>query len=91
MKPQFRVIPAALALSLAALPASAEKGMFGGSPSRNMVSDETGLPAKWDVESGLNVKWSEPLGSQSYGGHHQPVLLSNSSLHMGSHNATSMI
>jgi len=42
--------------------------MFGNTPSRNMVSDETGLPATWDLETGKNVKWIQPLGSQSYGG-----------------------
>jgi outer membrane protein assembly factor BamB len=43
-------------------------GMFGGTPARNMVSDETGLPQQWDLETGENVKWRQPLGSQSYGG-----------------------
>jgi outer membrane protein assembly factor BamB len=33
-----------------------------------MVSDETGLPATWDVESGKNIKWRQKLGSQSYAG-----------------------
>lgn len=42
--------------------------MFGGGPSRNMVSSETGLPASWDLDSGENVKWVQPLGTQSYGG-----------------------
>ncbi len=46
----------------------ADVGMYGGTPSRNMVSDETGLPASWDLETGENVKWRQPLGSQSYGG-----------------------
>lgn len=41
--------------------------MWGGSPDRNMVSDETGLPSDWDVRTGRNVLWSVPLGSQSYG------------------------
>ena len=50
-------------------------GMYGGTPSRNMVSDETGLPDSWDLETGRNVKWVQPLGSQSYGG---PVLAKNS-------------
>ncbi len=45
-----------------------EPAMFGNTPSRNMVSDEKGLPATWDIKTGLNVIWSEPLGSQSYGG-----------------------
>jgi outer membrane protein assembly factor BamB len=42
--------------------------MFGNTPSRNMVSAEKGLPAKWDPATGLNMKWSRRLGSQSYGG-----------------------
>lgn len=41
--------------------------MWGGSPDRNMVSDEKGIPAKWDVKAGTNIKWKAPLGSQSYG------------------------
>ena len=51
-------------------PAAGTQGpvMFGGGASRNMVSAERGLPSKWDVETGLNVKWSQGLGSQSYAG-----------------------
>jgi len=41
--------------------------MWGGTPERNMVSDMTGLPDTWDVESGVNVRWVADLGSQSYG------------------------
>lgn len=41
--------------------------MWGGTPARNMVSDETGIPAEWDPNSGLNVKWTAQLGSQTYG------------------------
>jgi len=41
--------------------------MWGGSPSRNQVSSLTGLPTKWDLDTGENVKWSAPLGSLSYG------------------------
>lgn len=48
--------------------ASQDYGMFAGTRSRNMVSTETGLPTTWDVESGENVLWQEPLGSQAYGG-----------------------
>ncbi len=43
-------------------------GMFGGTLSRNMVSDETNLPDSWDPRKGENIKWVQPLGSQSYGG-----------------------
>jgi outer membrane protein assembly factor BamB len=45
-----------------------ERGMFGHTPSRNMVSPAKGLPAKWDPEKGLNVKWVAELGSYTYGG-----------------------
>jgi phosphoribosyl-ATP pyrophosphohydrolase len=41
--------------------------MWGGTPSRNMVSAATGLPDKWDVKTKANVKWVADLGSQSYG------------------------
>ena len=57
----------ALGVPLAAAAADGV-GMYGGTPSRNMVSDETGLPDSWDLETGRNVKWVQPLGSQSYGG-----------------------
>lgn len=50
---------------------SLAQGMFGFTPSRNMVSDAQALPSSWDVGTGLNIKWAESMGSQSYGG---PVL-----------------
>ena len=43
-------------------------GMFGNTAARNMVSDETGLPSTWDRRTGENVLWSQPVGSQAYGG-----------------------
>lgn len=42
--------------------------MFGNTPSRNMVSPEKGLPQTWDAATGMNVKWVQGLGSQSYAG-----------------------
>ncbi len=41
--------------------------MWGGSPDRNMVSDEKNIPGTWDLKTGKNVKWKAKLGSQSYG------------------------
>ena len=41
--------------------------MWGGTPSRNMVSSMKGLPTTWDIKTGKNVKWVADLGSQSYG------------------------
>ncbi len=48
--------------------AAIDRAMYGGTPARNMVSDETHLPGRWDPATGLNVKWTADLGSQSYGG-----------------------
>src|ERR1700687_3264363 len=45
-----------------------ERGMYGGPPARNMAADPTHLPSRWDPATGLNVKWTADLGSQSYGG-----------------------
>jgi outer membrane protein assembly factor BamB len=61
---------AAMVLPVATVAAHAADApaMFGNTPSRNMVSSETGLPASWDPASGENVLWSQPLGTQAYGG-----------------------
>ncbi len=42
--------------------------MYGNTPSRNMVSSEKGLASEWDLATGKNVKWHQPLGTQAYGG-----------------------
>ncbi len=60
-----------LLAAVSVLPApAAEKDvtMFGNTPQRNMVSEEKNLPAKFNLESGLNIKWVAELGSQSYAG-----------------------
>ena len=41
--------------------------MWGGTPSRNLVSLEKNMPVKWDVAKKQGVKWVSTLGSQSYG------------------------
>ena len=56
--------------------------MWGGSPDRNMVSDETNIPHTWDVKTGKNIKWTAPLGSQTYG---NPVI-ANGRVYVGSNN-----
>ena len=48
-------------------PGTGEWPMWGGTADRNMVSEMTGLPTEWDIETGANVKWMAGLGSQSYG------------------------
>jgi len=56
--------------------------MWGGSTDRNMVSGETGIPSTWDVKSGKNIKWTAPLGSQTYG---NPVI-SKGKIYVGTNN-----
>jgi outer membrane protein assembly factor BamB len=54
------------------LPAYAtDQAQFGQAWSRNMVSDERGLPDSFDPESGRNIKWSAALGSET---HSTPVV-----------------
>lgn len=56
------------ARQLAALdPGTGDWPMWGGTPDRNMVSNQKGLPTEWDVKTKKNVKWIAELGSQSYG------------------------
>jgi outer membrane protein assembly factor BamB len=65
------VVLATLALAApgtrASDPGTGDWPMWGGTPDRNMVSGERGLPTEWDVKTKKNVKWTATLGSQSYG------------------------
>ncbi len=57
----------------ATAPAALDWPMWGGTPSRNMVSPSTGLPTEWDVATKKNIRWVADLGSTSYG---NPVVAS---------------
>src|SRR5262245_17188940 len=48
-------------------PGTGDWPMWGGTPDRNMVSKQKGMPTTWDIKTGKNVKWVAELGSQSYG------------------------
>jgi len=61
------IILSAVVVVAASAAVSADWPMWGGTPSRNMVSDMTGAPTTWDLKTGKNVKWVVELGSQSYG------------------------
>lgn len=80
MKKLYRTLVPSLLVAATVLSATpsdepqADRGMFGNTPNRNMVSAETGLPDSWDVNSNKNVKWSAQLGSQTYAG---PVIAGN--------------
>ena len=73
-----------LAVVAVAAPIAAqdEVGMFGNTPSRNMVSDETGVPETWDPRTGANILWSQPVGSQAYGG----PTVANGKVYVGTNN-----
>ena len=43
-----------------------DRPQWGRKYSRNMVSDETGLPESFDPATGKNIKWVAPLGAQTY-------------------------
>ena len=61
-------VSAFVATTALPLVAKVEQSMFGFTPSRNLVSEGTGVPASWDPKTGDNIKWSAELGSQTYGG-----------------------
>jgi hypothetical protein len=56
----------ALFLLHASDPGEGDWPMWGGTPDRNMISDQK-VVSSWDVKTGKNVKWVAQLGSQSYG------------------------
>ncbi len=61
------IVLAALGLALlASPPVAADQPQWGQRHTRNMVSDETGLPDTFDPETGYNVRWSVPLGTACY-------------------------
>lgn len=45
---------------------AADQPQWGQAWSRNMVSDEKGLPESFDPRTGLNIKWVARLGTESY-------------------------
>src|SRR6266699_1894296 len=54
---------------LAGFPAAstaADQPQWGQRWSRNMVSDERGLPEKFDPKTGANIKWSARLGTETH-------------------------
>lgn len=56
-----------LVAAIGGIALAADWPMWGGNPTRNMVSSETGIPRTWDIQAKTNVKWVAEIGSQSYG------------------------
>jgi len=63
-----RLFPAGLLVLLigTATARAEDRPQWGQRHSRNMISSETGLPDRFDPETGENVKWSAALGTQCY-------------------------
>jgi outer membrane protein assembly factor BamB len=62
----------ALAWGALLLPArAADQAQWGQAWSRNMISEETGLPESFDPQSGRNILWSAELGTET---HSSPVV-----------------
>ncbi|MBI3865768.1 MAG: PQQ-like beta-propeller repeat protein, partial [Planctomycetia bacterium] len=56
---------------------------LGGSTHRNNAPQGPRVPIDWDVATGRNIKWSAPLGSQTYGN----VVVANGQIYVGTNNA----
>ncbi len=60
---------------------------WAGSYLRNNVTNEPGIPTKWDVTKGENIRWSMPLGSETYG---NPVV-ANGKVYVGTNNGAGYV
>src|SRR5215471_3364640 len=63
-------------------PGNGDWPMWGGTPDRNMVSNQKGMPTSWDVKTKKNIKWVAALGSQSYGN----VVVAGGQVYVGTNN-----
>ena len=55
---------------------------WGGSSVRNNVTTSQKIPLDWDIKTGRNIRWSMPLGSESYGN----VVVANGKVFVGTNN-----
>ncbi len=46
---------------------AADQPQWGQAWTRNMISPERGLPTSFDLETGKNIQWIAPLGTQTHG------------------------
>ena len=76
------ILPLATFLCASDLPA-ADQPQWGRAWTRNMVSDEKGLPDSFDLESGRNIKWVAPLGTHT----HSTPIVAGGRIYIGTNNA----
>ncbi len=60
---------------------------WAGSSLRNNVPDAKNIPTMWDVGAGKNIRWSMPLGSETYG---NPVI-ANGRVYVGTNNGAGYV
>ncbi len=61
-----RVLAIVLFCGAGSLAAAGDQPQWGQRHTRNMVSTETSLPESFDPETGRNIKWVVPLGTECY-------------------------
>ena len=64
-KQQLLALAALCSVMAATNVLGADQAQFGQRFSRNMVSDESNLPVSFDPETGENLRWSAPLGTET--------------------------
>ncbi len=60
---------------------------WGGSTSRNNTPDGKNIPISWNVDTGENILWSMPLGSETYGN----AVVANGKVYVGTNNGNGYI
>jgi outer membrane protein assembly factor BamB len=60
---------------------------WAGTPFRNNVVESKGIPTAWNTETGEGVRWSMPLGSETYG---NPVV-ANGKVFVGTNNGNGYV
>ena len=72
----------ALLLTIAPEVNAADQPQWGQAWTRNMVSEERGLPSEFDPQSGRNVRWTARLGSES----HSTPVIADGRVYIGTNN-----
>ena len=82
--PRRAPVVALCGVLLAAAPPlpAADQPQWGQRWSRNMVSDERGLPASFDPKTGRNIKWSARLGTET----HSTPIIAGGRVYLGTNN-----
>ena len=68
-------------------PLASDWPMWGGTTHRNNVSAATNLPIEWDVKQGTNLRWTTPMGSESWGG----MVVSGNHIFVGTNNINAFV